>query len=118
MRTLAAALLIMMTSAAIADDVQDAHKLAIQGRDDYWHCLARQYQSEANQGLSDQDFGREVAGACPSERQNYRVTLLDYLTVQYPNIDSAAHLATANRAVEAAQKDIVTAFVKRRAPGR
>jgi hypothetical protein len=57
-----------------------------------------------------------VAGACPSERQNYRVTLLDYLTMQYPNIDSGAHLATANKAVESAQKDIVTAFVKHRAP--
>lgn len=114
-----AAALGMMTSAAIADDdIEDAHKLAIQGRDSYWHCLAREYSRETNQGLSEQDFGREVAGACPSERQNYRVTLLDYLTLQYPNIDSGAHLATANRAVESAQKDIVTAFAKHRSPAR
>ena len=118
------AALVMMTSAAMTfgamadddDDAKGAQKLAMQGRDDYWHCLAREYSRDSNQGLSEQDFGRSVAGACPSERQYYRVALLDYLTAQYPNIDSGAHLATANRAVESAQKDIVTAYVKHRPP--
>lgn len=109
-----------MTSAAKADDndAKGAQKLAMQGRDDYWHCLAREYSRDSNRGLSEQEFGRSVAGACPSERQYYRVALLDYLTTQYPNIDSGAHLATANRAVESAQKDIVTAFIKHRPPAK
>ena len=117
------AALVMMTSAAMTfaakaddDDTKGAQKLAMQGRDDYWHCLAREYSRDSNQGLSERDFGRSVAGACPSERQYYRVALLDYLTSQYPNIEAGAHLATANRAVDAAQKDIVTAFVKHRPP--
>ncbi|MET3965507.1 MULTISPECIES: hypothetical protein [Bradyrhizobium] len=118
------AAIVMMTSAAMTfgamadddDDAKGAQKLAMQGRDDYWHCLAREYSRDSNQGMSEQDFGRSVAGACPSERQYYRVALLDYLTTQYPNIDAGAHLATANRAVESAQKDIVTAFVKHRPP--
>lgn len=118
------AAIVMMTSAAMTfgamadddDDAKGAQKLAMQGRDDYWHCLAREYSRDSNQGMSEQDFGRSVAGACPSERQYYRVALLDYLTTQYPNIDAGAHLATANRAVELAQKDIVTAFVKHRPP--
>lgn len=120
---LAGAALVMVTSAALTcsaladdDDAKGAQKLAQQGRDDYWHCLAREYSRDSNQGLSEQDFGRSVAGACPSERQYYRVALLDYLTTQYPNIDAGAHLATANRAVEAAQKGIVMAFVKHRPP--
>jgi hypothetical protein len=119
------AALVMVTSAAMNvaamaddDDTKGAQKLAMQGRDDYWHCLAREYSRDSNQGLSEQDFGRSVAGACPSERQYYRVALLDYLTSQYPNIESGAHLATANRAVEAAQKDIVTAYVKHRPPAK
>ncbi|UPK32946.1 hypothetical protein IVB18_32580 [Bradyrhizobium sp. 186] len=114
------AALVMMTSAAMADDddAKAAQKLAIQGRDDYWHCLAREYSRDSNQGLSEQDFGRSVAGACRSERQYYRVALLDFLSTQYPTIDSGAHLATANRAVESAQKDIVTAFVKHRPPAK
>ncbi|WP_298241196.1 hypothetical protein [uncultured Bradyrhizobium sp.] len=117
------AALVMMTSAAMMssvmaadDDAKGAQKLAQQGRDDYWHCLAREYSRDSNQGMTEQDFGRSVAGACPSERQYYRVALLDYLTTQYPNIDAGAHLATANRAVESAQKDIVSAFVKHRPP--
>lgn len=117
------AALVMMTSAAMTfsaaaddDDAMGSQKLAQRGRDDYWHCLAREYSRDRNQGMSEQDFGRSVAAACPSERQYYRVALLDYLTTQYPNIDSGAHLATANRAVESAQKDIVTAFVKHRPP--
>ncbi|UEM09662.1 hypothetical protein J4G43_033850 [Bradyrhizobium barranii subsp. barranii] len=120
------AAIVMMTSAAMTfgamadddDDAKGAQKLAMQGRDDYWHCLAREYSRDSNQGMSEQDFGRSVAGACPSERQYYRVALLDYLTTQYPNIDAGAHLATANRAVESAQKDIVTAFVKHRPPAK
>ncbi|WP_028137298.1 hypothetical protein [Bradyrhizobium japonicum] len=124
MRMLGAAL-IMMTSAAMMspvmaddDDAKGAQKLAQQGRDDYWHCLAREYSRDSNQGMTEQDFGRSVAGACRSERQYYRVALLDYLTTQYPDIDAGAHLATANRAVESAQKDIVTAFVKHRPPAK
>ncbi|WP_431203936.1 hypothetical protein ACQ86E_01740 [Bradyrhizobium betae] len=124
-RLMLGAALVMMTSAAMTraamaddDDAKGAQKLAMQGRDDYWHCLAREYSRHSNQGLSEQDFGRSVAGACPSERQYYRVALLDYLTTQYPAIDAGAHLATANRAVESAQKDVVTAFVKHRPPAR
>jgi hypothetical protein len=119
------AALVMMTSAAMMspimaddDDAKGAQKLAQQGRDDYWHCLAREYSRDSNQGMTEQDFGRSVAGACRSERQYYRVALLDYLTTQYPDIDAGAHLATANRAVESAQKDIVTAFVKHRPPAK
>jgi len=124
MRMLGAAL-VMMTSAAMMssvmaddDDAKGAQKLAQQGRDDYWHCLAREYSRDSNQGMTERDFGRSVASACPSERQYYRVALLDYLTTQYPEIDAGARLATANRAVESAQKDIVTAFVKHRPPSK
>src|SRR3954466_11489121 len=117
------AALVMMTSAAMIssamaddDDAKGAQKLAMQGRDDYWHCLAREYSRDSNQGMSEQDFGRSVAGACPAERQYYRVALLDHLTTQYPTIEGGAHLAAANRAVEAAQKDIFSALVKHWAP--
>lgn len=115
MRALIAAGLLVIASAAVADEVDDAHRLAVQGRNDYWHCLARQYSKDSDSAISEGDFSREVASACPSERQNFRVTLLDYLTMQYPDIDASARLATANRAVESAQKDVVTAFVRHKA---
>ena len=63
----------------------------------------------------DQDFTSDIANACPSERQNFRVTLIGYLSMQSPDAD---HLATANRAIELAQKDIVTAFVRHKAAAK
>jgi hypothetical protein len=65
--------------------------------------------------MSPQDFTADIAAACPSERQNFRVTLMDYLSTKYPDAEAGAHLSTANRAIELAQRDIVTAFVRRKA---
>jgi len=66
--------------------------------------------------MSEQDFTRDIASVCPSERQNFRVTLADYLSMQFRDTDAGAHMTTANKAIELAQKDILTAFVRHRAP--
>jgi hypothetical protein len=42
------------------------------------------------------------------------VTLVDYLSMQFPKADAGAHMTTANNAIALAQKDIVTTFTKRR----
>jgi hypothetical protein len=41
MRTAIAAVLAMTTSVALADDIGDAHRQALAGRDAYWNCLAQ-----------------------------------------------------------------------------
>jgi hypothetical protein len=114
MRTMLALALSIVASGAAADEVADAHKLALQGRDSYWNCLAREYSRPDAQAMSAQDFTSAIAGACPSERQNFRVALLDYLSLQFPDSGAGANLTTANHAIELAQKDIVTAFVHRK----
>jgi len=101
-----------VASGALASEVDDAHHLAIQGRDSYWNCLAREYSPDHLKTMSAQDFTADIANACPSERQNFRVSLIDYLSMQFPEKDSETHLTTANRAIELAQKDIVTAFLR------
>ncbi|MGB6400430.1 MAG: hypothetical protein WBF73_32815 [Bradyrhizobium sp.] len=111
-----AAALAMTASGALADELDDAHKLAVQGRDSYWNCLAQEYSPDNLMHMSEQDFTRDVASACASERQNFRVTLVDYLSIQFPDTGAAAHMTTANKAIELAQKDIVTAFVRHKAP--
>ena len=116
MRMMLAVALTFSASAALADEVQDAHKLALQGRDSYWNCLAREYSRPDVKAMSAQDFTADIAGACPSERQNFRVTLLDYLSLQFPHNEADTNLTTANHAIELAQKDVVTAFVHRKAP--
>jgi hypothetical protein len=61
---------------------------------------------------------RMIARVCASERQNFRVSLIDFLSQQFPSEDTGTHLATANRAIELAQRDIVTAFARRRAAAK
>jgi hypothetical protein len=114
MRMMMAVALTLIASGALADEGADAHKRALQGRDSYWNCLAREYSRPDSRGMSAQDFTVDVAGACPSERQNFRVMLMDYLSLQFPDTDADANLTTANHAIELAQKDIVTAFVRHR----
>jgi hypothetical protein len=115
MRMLLAAALAVTATGALADEVDDAHRLALQGRDSYWNCLAREYQSDGTKGMTAKDFTADIQSICPSERQNFRVTLIDFLSLQYPDAESGSHLSTANRAIELAQKDIITAFVKHKA---
>jgi hypothetical protein len=114
MRTIIIALaLATVASSALADDeVEEAHRQALLGRDTYWNCLAREYSPDHIKTMSTEDFTADIANACPSERQNFRVMLIGYLSMQAPDAD---HLATANRAIELAQKDIITAFVRHKA---
>ncbi|MBV9564323.1 MAG: hypothetical protein JOY90_28360 [Bradyrhizobium sp.] len=114
MRTVIALTLSLAASGALADEADEAHRQALQGRDSYWNCLAREYSQERLKTMSSDDFIADIAAACPSERQNFRVMLMDYLAFEHPDQDQGARLTTANRAIELAQKDIVTAFVKRK----
>jgi len=118
MRTIVALALALAASGALADEVQDAHRLALQGRDSYWNCLAREYQSNGTKTMSAQDFIADIANACPSERQNFRVALVDFLGLQFPNSEAGANMTTANNAIALAQKDIVTAFARRKAAAK
>src|SRR5215469_6551564 len=115
MRIAMALVFALVTSGTLADEMDEAHKLALQGRDSYWNCLAQEYSPDHIKTMSAQDFTADVAAACPSERQNFRVSLIDYLTMQFPDAESGAHLETANRAIELAQKDVVTAFIRHKA---
>jgi hypothetical protein len=115
MRIVIALAVVLVASSVLADEMDDAHRLALQGRDSYWNCLAREYSPDHINTMSAQDFTADIAAACPSERQSFRVALIDYLTMQFPDAGSGAHLATANRAIELAQKDVVTAFVRHKA---
>jgi hypothetical protein len=114
MRAIVAAALVMVTSAAMADDIESAHRQTLAGRDAYWNCLAEEYTRDSNKTMSGQDFTSLIANVCASERQNFRVTLVDYLSQQFPDINAGAHLTTANNAIALAQKDIVKAFIGRR----
>src|SRR6266481_8448998 len=113
MRMMIAAMVAMTTSVAVADEIEDAHRLAVSGRDSYWNCLAREFPRDSNKSLSEPDFITLIASVCASERQSFRVALVDYLAMQFPGNDGD-NLTTANKAIALAQKDIVTAFTRRK----
>ena len=110
-RLIVATTVLLGASAALADEIDDAHKLALIGRDSYWNCLAAEYSLPGNKAMSGPDFTTHIADVCPSERQNFRASLVDYLSLQNPNGDAGDRMSTANRAIALAQKDIVTAFI-------
>ena len=112
MRILIVAALMLSASGAIAEEIDDAHRQAIMGRDTYWNCLAQEYSQDSNKNISGSDFTSHIADICSSERQNFRVSLVDYLSRQFPNVDAGDHMTTANKAIAMAQKDVVTAFIK------
>ena len=102
----------------IGREAEDAHRQAVAGRDTYWNCLAREYGRDGNKTMSGQDFTSLIANVCRSERQNFRVMLVSYLSLQFPDADVGSHMTTANDAIALAQKDIVTAFIRHIAAGR
>jgi hypothetical protein len=112
MRIFVVAALMLIASSAMADEIDDAHRQAITGRDTYWNCLAQEYSQDSNKAVSGPDFTSHIADVCPSERQNFRVSLVGYLTLQFPDVDAGDHMTTANKAIALAQKDIVTAFIR------
>jgi hypothetical protein len=118
MRMVMAAIVAMIPAVAIAGELEDAHRQAVAGRDSYWNCLAREYGRNGNKGLSAQDFTSLIAAACPSERQNFRVMMVDYLGLQMPDGDAGANMTTANNAIAFAQKDVVTAFIRHKAAAK
>jgi hypothetical protein len=118
MRMIIVAMVAIISSIALADDVDEAHRRAVSGRDSYWNCLARQYQQQDNRNMSGSDFTSLIASACPSERQNFRVSLMDYLSLQFPDVDAGAHMSTANNAIASAQREVVTAFIKHKAASK
>jgi hypothetical protein len=112
MRMLIVAILMLSANGVLADEIDDAHRQAITGRDTYWNCLAQEYSQDSNKNMSGSDFTSHIADVCPSERQNFRVSLVDYLSQQFPNVEAGDHMTTANKAIAMAQKDIVTAFIR------
>jgi hypothetical protein len=118
MRAFVLVVLVLTASAAVAGEIEDAHRQAVAGRDSYWNCLAREYPRDGNKNLSGEQFTSLIAGVCASERQNFRVMLVDYLSLQFPDVDAGAHMTTANNAIASAQKDVVTAFVRRQATAK
>jgi hypothetical protein len=85
-------------SGAPADEVGDASSLHCRGASPTgisWRASIRGRRP----GACDAGFTDDIAGACPSERQNLRVRLRNDPSLQFPNSEVDANL-TGNHAID------------------
>ena len=99
-------------SAFTPADEEKAHQLAHHFKELYWQCLAAETQRMLPRNMSAEDFSLLIKAACPTEAQNFRVALVDYLALKFPDIAASIHLSQADYAISAAQADVVKAFIE------
>jgi len=61
MRLVMVLVLFFVASDAQAGEVEEAHRQALQGRDSYWNCLAREYTQDRIKSMSAADFTADIA---------------------------------------------------------
>ena len=80
-------------------------------KDNYWKCLAVEIVRVVPTNMSVQDFSVFVKGACRKERNDFFVSLSDYIVMLEPDVDRNTVPSAANIAVKAAQDDAVKVLI-------
>ena len=79
-------------------------------KDGYWKCLATEILRVVPTNMSAQEFFVLTKRACAKERNDFFVTLSNYIEMLHPDADKSTVIAAANLAILEAQKDAVTAL--------
>lgn len=109
----AALVAILLTLPAFTQaDEEKARQWAHDYKEQYWKCLANETQRMLPRNISAQDFSLFIKGACPTEAQRFRVALIDYLAMKFPDIAASTHLSSADNAISLAQADVVKTFIE------
>jgi hypothetical protein len=80
-------------------------------KDDYWKCLATEIVRLVPTNMSEQEFSVFVKGACRKERNDFFVSLSNYIVMLKPDIDRNTVPSAANIAIKAAQDDAVKVLI-------
>jgi len=80
-------------------------------KDGYWKCLAAEIVRVVPTNMSVQDFSVFVRGVCRKERNDFFVSLSDYIIMLEPDVDRNTVPSAANIAVKAAQDDAVKVLI-------
>ena len=80
-------------------------------KDSYWKCLATEIVRVVPTNMSVQDFSGFVRGACRKERNDFFVSLSDYIVMLEPDVDRNTVPSAANTAIKAAQDDAVKVLI-------
>ena len=79
-------------------------------KDGYWKCLATEILRVVPTNMSAQEFFVFTKQACPKERNDFFITLSNYIKMLHPDCDQSTVAAAVNIAILEAQKDAVTAL--------
>jgi hypothetical protein len=79
-------------------------------KDGYWKCLATEILRVVPTDMSAQEFFVFTKRACPKERNDFFITLSNYIEMLHPDSDKSTIISAANVAVLEAQKDAVQAL--------
>jgi len=79
-------------------------------KDGYWKCLATEILRVVPTNMSAQEFFVFTKRACPKERNDFFITLSNYIEMLHPDSDKSTIISAANVAVLEAQKDAVQAL--------
>jgi hypothetical protein len=79
-------------------------------KDGYWKCLATEILRVVPTNMSAQEFFVLTKRACAKERNDFFITLSNYIEMLHPDADKSSVTAAANIAILEAQKDAVTAL--------
>ena len=79
-------------------------------KDGYWKCLATEILRVVPTNISAQEFFVFTKRACPKERNDFFITLSNYIEMLHPDADRSTVISAANIAILEAQKDAVQAL--------
>ncbi len=79
-------------------------------KDGYWKCLATEILRVVPTNMSAQEFFVFTKRACPKERNDFFITLSNYIEMLHPDADRSTVISAANIAILEAQKDAVQAL--------
>jgi len=79
-------------------------------KDGYWKCLATEILKAVPTNMTAQEFFVFTKRACPKERNDFFITLSNYIEMLHPGSDKSTVISAANVAVLEAQKDAVQAL--------
>jgi hypothetical protein len=110
LRLLIPAAALLLVSGFTQAELEKAKNTKESFKDGYWKCLATEIIRVVPTNMSAQEFFVLTKRACPKERNDFFISLSNYIEMLHPDADKSTVIAAANVAILEAQKDAVTAL--------
>ena len=110
MRSLIPAVAMLLLSGFTRAELEKAKNTKEFFKDGYWKCLATEILRAVPTNMSAQEFFVFTKRACPKERNDFFITLSNYIEMLHPDADRSTVISAANIAILEAQKDAVQAL--------